>query len=644
MQKVIQFGNRIHLFLVFTVLVAAGTAQATDGYWTNDGSGNWSDSGNWLNGVIANSGAAYFTNPITASRIVTVDSAPSAIGNMTFTNTGAYGWTINGGTLNLSGSTITVSAGSTATVVSAISSTAGLTKAGTGILNLNGTVTLGNLSVGVSVAAGSVVMGNGSSISVGSGSGNNFYVGVSSGGNGTLDASLSSIFTANVNNFYVGTGSSGGIGTLKLGASNVITAVTLFGVGSSDWDWTTGTLTTANNSTTTIHTPLLRIGYGVANGTSSGTGNFTLGTNAILDIDGLSGGRTDLIVGYDDDQYGRSSPGSIDLSAGIAILKLSSLVVGHQLGNANSPGTLLLSTNALNHLDISGTNTVVVIGYLDLWGGNNGGSTTGTLTIGGLDTNSTITATDNSTAVRLGYRGASASGSGIGIFNLSGGTLTITTTGSAITSGGGTGTSRLNLRDCTLASGACSTNWIWGLTTATLTNNVIFNSGTNSIVIPQVFSGTGNLIKTGSGSMVLSGTNTYTGATTVSNGNLLVNGTITSTVSVASSGGFGGSGYVNGNVSMFSGARGVFVLDDPIDITGTLVLNGNNTAHLIMPAGATNGLYRVGYYNSSGSSGKFESSAVIDSGSAPNGTPAIIMGNGTIDVQISPPGFLLTIR
>jgi autotransporter-associated beta strand protein len=64
------------------------------------------------------------------------------------------------------------------------------------------------------------------------------------------------------------------------------------------------------------------------------------------------------------------------------------------------------------------------------------------------------------------------------------------------------------------------------------------------------------LTKLGSGTLVLSGSNTYTGATLVSAGTLLVNGSTSasSAVSVGSGAALGGSGTINGSVSINSGA------------------------------------------------------------------------------------------
>ena len=62
-----------------------------------------------------------------------------------------------------------------------------------------------------------------------------------------------------------------------------------------------------------------------------------------------------------------------------------------------------------------------------------------------------------------------------------------------------------------------------------------------------------SLTKSGGGSLTLSGTNTYTGATLVGSGKLLVNGSTTSATTVASGATLGGSGTVSNSVTINSG-------------------------------------------------------------------------------------------
>ena len=64
--------------------------------------------------------------------------------------------------------------------------------------------------------------------------------------------------------------------------------------------------------------------------------------------------------------------------------------------------------------------------------------------------------------------------------------------------------------------------------------------------------GAASLTKSGVGTMTLSGTNTYTGATTINAGILAVNGSITSSVTVNSGGTLSGSGTITGDLAVAS--------------------------------------------------------------------------------------------
>ncbi|MDG5814141.1 autotransporter-associated beta strand repeat-containing protein [Chitinispirillales bacterium ANBcel5] len=141
---------------------------------------------------------------------------------------------------------------------------------------------------------------------------------------------------------------------------------------------------------------------------------------------------------------------------------------------------------------------------------------------------------------------------------------------------------------------------------------------------------TSGLIKTGSGIMSLDEANTYTGPTTISGGTLLVNGSTASesNVTVESGAALGGSGTVQGDVSVQDGGRvtpgnlgpgtlstGALTLNsyselhfelgtnsDSIKVDGNLVLNG--TLHVSAVEGFGVGTYTLlthtGNYSGSG--------------------------------------------
>lgn len=94
------------------------------------------------------------------------------------------------------------------------------------------------------------------------------------------------------------------------------------------------------------------------------------------------------------------------------------------------------------------------------------------------------------------------------------------------------------------------------------------NSSTN---YSGTMSGSGGLTKQGTGNLILSGTNDYTGPTTINAGTLSVNGSIASAVTAASGGRLGGSGSV-GSTTIASGGTLA-----PGNSIGTLTVNGDLT-------------------------------------------------------------------
>ena len=418
----------------------------------------------------------------------------------------------------------------------------------------------------------------------------NVLVGSNGGSTSTIvDATGTTSFTSNGTQFYVGAHSSNtSIGTLNLGILNTITAnqLTIGGLEPDANNQTghAGRVTTAASGTTTINAGNMAVGTGKGNGTLSGQtgGRFILGSGATLNLYGLTGSdsRANLVVGRWAGFNAHSGNGGMDLSGGIANLHLSELAVGKVTsssgGSGNSlTGLLTLGTNASNHLNVSGAGSVVLVGYNNQSGGN-GITSNGTLTIGNLNSTSSVTSTDNSTAILIGYRGG-AGQTANGTMNMNGGTLKITTTGTAIQGAVGTaggGTSTLNLSGgAKLVAGSNSSNWIHSLSTATIgAGGATIDTDGHDIGISQAFSGAGGLTKSGTGTLTLSGANTYGGLTSVQDGALVVNLSLSGNVSVAAGAAFGGSGTVEGDLTLATGAGFVF---NPDIIAAPLTVNGN---------------------------------------------------------------------
>ncbi|MGC4075159.1 MAG: autotransporter-associated beta strand repeat-containing protein [Nibricoccus sp.] len=113
--------------------------------------------------------------------------------------------------------------------------------------------------------------------------------------------------------------------------------------------------------------------------------------------------------------------------------------------------------------------------------------------------------------------------------------------------------------------------------------SVTFNNATTVYTLNSAnggISGSATLAKSGAGTAILNGANTYTGATSVTAGNLLLNGASASSATTVSSGAaFGGNSTVTGNVTFQSGSRILVHTGGPLVVNGTLTLPASIAIH-----------------------------------------------------------------
>jgi len=256
-----------------------------------------------------------------------------------------------------------------------------------------------------------------------------------------------------------------------------------------------------------------------------GSGNFIVGARdggASRGTVNQSGGTVDveneLWIGQNSNAANGRSTGIYNLSAGILQAR-DWLAVGREGGNGtlNITGGSLVKSGA-NNIEIGGTNgstgivnisagSIEAAGYNARVGMSSTGS--GTLTISG-------TGRVTLDAVRFAY-----SNNGNGTVNLNGGTLEATRI-EKVTAGTGV----MNFNGGVLKALAGDTSYMQGITSANiLAGGARINTNGFDITIAQPLlagSANGGLAKEGPGTLTLSATNTYTGATRLEQGTLVV--------------------------------------------------------------------------------------------------------------------------
>lgn len=140
----------------------------------------------------------------------------------------------------------------------------------------------------------------------------------------------------------------------------------------------------------------------------------------------------------------------------------------------------------------------------------------------------------------------------------------------------------------TVSSGSAGSHLIgngWG-SIILADNLLVTHNGSGTLTIDRPITETGDaksLTKSGSGMLILSGTNTYTGPTTVSNGTLVVSGSLSNTTVTVNSGAtLGGTGIIRGAVSVQGGGTlspgasiGTFTISNNLVLAGTTFVEVN---------------------------------------------------------------------
>jgi len=534
-----------------TVNINAGGATIdTQGFAITVGAALADGGGGGSLTVSGSGGVLTLTNASGYTGATTIDSGVGlSIGD------GATDGSIAASSSILNNGSLTVNRVSGSTALNAITGTGSVTKSGAGSLTLNQASTIGG---NLTLSAGTLDLGSTTSsvaqtLSIGGGTLQNGTLNLTGVvGTNTVVASVGSTTTvsANLNSATVGLAKSGA-GTLVL----------------------TGT-STFTNATQTANIFL-------SNGTMQiGSGGAFASASRLL----IQGGRLQIdagagVVAFGGDAAATSNFVGVDGSAGT--LSMAGGTLNFTTANVNGAGYLRIGSNGSSGSPNSSAMTVsggtVNVGHSASIGarfdnGNAAAFNNGTLTISGGAFNigtGSDTATANGINGALYLKNNAATTSGTAALNLNGGTLALKQI-----IAGSEGTSIVNFDGGILQARAGSANFLdaaTGLAVNVLDGGATIDTQGFGITVGAAFAngGAGGLTKLGSGTLTLTGSNTYIGSTDVSAGLLAVNGAIVGAVDVASAAVLGGNGTIGGLVTVAGG--GILA---PGTSPGTLTLNG----------------------------------------------------------------------
>lgn len=319
---------------------------------------------------------------------------------------------------------------------------------------------------------------------------NYFIIGADLTSNATVSQSAGTVTVAGGNTFWIGR--NGGTGTYNLSGTGSLTSAKTISIGATststgNFNMSGGTMT-VNNS--------MNIGGTGGSGDGTPTGTFTMSGGTLTTTSWFSIGESGSATGTFN-----QTGGTVDAanSGGTAV----------NLGDRDSAsGTLNVSGGTFNS-----TGGGINVG--NHWNGT--GTNNGTLTVSGSGVVNTGTAA-NGLKLAAGNGGG---GTSTGTVNLNGGTIQT----AKIQKGTGS-TATFNFNGGTLQATATSTTYMTGLTNAFVkSGGAVIDTSTFNITIGQALltdavSLGGGLTKLGSGTLTLTGTNTYTGNTTISAGTL----------------------------------------------------------------------------------------------------------------------------
>ncbi|MEY2429754.1 MAG: hypothetical protein QOJ40_2639 [Verrucomicrobiota bacterium] len=538
-----------------TMIATPCSMKAQSGSWNVDADGNWSDAPNWFNGIIANGAgntANFSDSPITAERTVTLDTSRT-IGTMNIGETNLSYYYRN--FVSSGASVLTMdNSGSMPSLISS-----GYRQFYIPLAGGNGL----NLSNAVSATLGSVLGIFGS----------NSYTGV------TIIGTNIQVYPQSTNAFGATTAGNGT--TVNVGGS--IFLVTANYPAAEP-------LTLSGNGFAGDDNGALRSG----GGTRTWSGNIISSQSAQASIGVDAGGTlvlTGTLTGGNSAFTDKVGAGTLVIAGNVPALSPFVSQGTLQVGNGGTTGNLVdnayygnYGTIAFNRSDtytwapttyVGGNGTILAMGP-------------GKLVISSYEAfhgNDLSDPPQQALSIGPGAVAETATFVPITLLTLNGGTLSSVGGNyyarQSWTLWNGVNVLSNALTSVIMSSGANSDIQLLDAPQATTFNVASGAANGVDLFVPAVlthsywdYGNFGTLIKTGNGTMVLSGANLYQNGTTVSQGTLLVNntsgsGTGTGGVSVQNGGTLGGNGAISGSVTVQSGG----VLSPGASI-GTLTVGG----------------------------------------------------------------------
>ncbi|GAA0649545.1 hypothetical protein GCM10009424_27760 [Sphingomonas ursincola] len=582
----------------------AGLTKSGGGTLTLGGANSYAGlttvSGGTLSLVSGGTIAGAVQNNATLTNAGTIIGLVTNAGTLTSTGTLAGGLTNNAGaTASISGTLDgPVSNAATITLTGATTGAAAVTQTTTGSLNLAGF----NGTIGSLAGAGAVQLGNGT-LTTGGNNSTTTFAGVISGSGGLTKIGSGTLSLTGAN-AYAGQTSING-GTLELGFGGSLTGAVVNNGTFNNAGVVNGLVTNGDFGILTSlgalngglvnngrFTPISISGQLNGNVSNSGVINFINQTVGNAAITQAANSNLFLVSQTNVNIGSLAGAGSVVLSQG------STLTIGSNNASTSFSGVVsgtgTLAKTGTGTLTLSGANnltglTTVSQGSLSIaMTGSLAGAVQNNATlanagsIAGLVTNAgTLTSTGTLGGGLSNNAGATAAIRGTlngPVSNAGTITLTGTTTGNAALAQTGNGTFNLAGFDATIGS---LSGTLVGSGSVQLGSGTLTLGGNNSSTsFNGVISGTGQVIKTGTGSFAVTAANTYTGLTTVNGGTFTI--------------GFGGSlaGSVQNNATLVNLSRvsgqvtNAGILNSTGSIRGGLVNNAGATANL---AGLLNG-------------------------------------------------------